>query len=771
MSSAATLERSAQMLCKADDAGLIVWCNESMGRALGPAALGDRATGPVGAGLADLVHRDDKMSVSAALDALRTGSDVSGLEVRLPDGEGRWRWYEWSARFEASRRVIYAAARDVTEDRENDEILRDDEVRLRGILEYSPASIFLKDLQGRYLIVNRQWSRVTGMPVDDVMGATSAECWPDDVALIAARERVLLETGVPLVTDDRLHTRAGVRHFRVARFLLLDDDGSPYAIGGLATDITDRTEAERALAGRERLLATVLQASPDIITLLDRDGAVQQVSAADHGVLGQKYGHVDKPDLLARVHPDDSDRVVDDFARMVAGTKPSVQTRFRVQHTEGHWVTLDTRGQAVFDDNGGFAGAVIVTRDMTVRIKSEQRLRDAREAAEQASRTKSEFLSRMSHELRTPLNSVLGFSQLLQMDELPEEQAGFVDHILRAGRHLLDLIDEVLDIARIESGHLELLMTAVAVTEIVNDAVELTRPMADGAEVSVRVVIGSGRDLLVHADRQRLLQVLLNLLSNAVKYNRPGGWVEVSCHEGAPGHLRLVVADNGHGIGAEDVDRVFTPFDRLGAELSGVEGTGVGLALSQHLVQRMGGGIGFESVVGMGSSFFVELAMATDAPDDLSDAPVRGWSGGIGGGDDTGAFRVLLMEDDVANLELVERVLARRPGIELLAAMQGSLGLELAREHKPDLILVDLHLPDMPGTAVLDRLSEDPATSAIPVAVVGGDAAVHGVRQLLGRGVVGFLTKPFDVRALLSLVDAVRSSRAAGGFPPGAGLL
>ncbi|HVC71844.1 MAG TPA: PAS domain S-box protein [Acidimicrobiales bacterium] len=756
MSTAATLARSRQMLCKADTDGVIVWCNESMSR-----ALGDAAGGPPRTSAADLLHPDDADGVAAALARLRSGSEVTGLRVRLRHHDGGWRWFEWTARVNASRTVVYGAGRDVTEEKETDEILRDDEVRLRGILEYSPSSIVLKDLQGRYLIVNRQWSRVTGMPVDDLVGATASDSWPDDVALIAERERVLLETGVPLVSDDRMHTRAGVREFRVSRFLLFDDDGSPYAMGALATDITERTEAEKALAARERLLATVLQASPDIITLLGRDGAVQHVSAADHGVLGRRFGDLAVPDLLARVHPEDSARVVDDFARMVAGTKPSVQTRFRVQHAEGHWVTLDTRGQAVFDDDGAFAGAVIVTRDMTVRITAEQRLRDAREAAERASHAKSEFLSRMSHELRTPLNSILGFSQLLQMDELPDEQSGFVDHILRAGRHLLDLIDEVLDIARIESGHLDLLMTPVALAEIVNDAVELSRPMADDAGVEVRVTIGPGRDLLVHADRQRLLQVLLNLLSNAVKYNRPGGWVEVSCQEGAPGHLRLLVVDNGRGIDAEDGDRVFTPFDRLGAEMTGVEGTGVGLALSQHLVQRMGGRIGFASAVGEGSSFFVELATATEAPDVNSGSPAAGWSDAIGGDTDGGPFRVLLMEDDLANLELVERVLARRPGIELLAAMHGSLGVELAREHMPDLILVDLNLPDMPGTAVLDRLGEDPATAGIPVAVVGGDAAAHEVRQLLGRGVVGFLTKPFDVRALLSLVDAVRSPRLA----------
>jgi PAS domain S-box-containing protein len=543
---------------------------------------------------------------------------------------------------------------------------------------------------------------------------------------------------------------------------LLDEDGAPYAMGGIATDITARTEAERTLAGRERLLATVLQASPDIITLLDRDATIQHVSAADDGVLGRPYGDVAQPDLVARVHPDDVEAVVEAFARMVAGTVPDVQARFRVQHTDGHWVTLDSRGQAVVDDDGAFAGAVIVSRDMTARILSEQRLRDAREAAERASRTKSEFLSRMSHELRTPLNSILGFAQLLQMDELPEEQSEAVAHILRAGRHLLDLIDEVLDIARIESGHLELMMTAVPVPDIVNDAVELTRLMAEDAEVSIRVAIDPRSGVLISADRQRLLQVLLNLVSNAVKYNRPGGRVDISCHEPALGRVRLVVADTGLGIRAEDVDRVFTPFDRLGAEQSGVEGTGVGLALSQHLVQRMGGRIGFESVPDVGSSFFVELATASDTLDVLPDAPhALGWSNCAPTAEEGGVFRVLLMEDDVANLDLVERVLSRRPGVELLAAMHGGLGIELAREHMPDLILVDLHLPDMPGTAVLDQLGEDPTTAAIPVAVVGSDAAAHEVRQLLGRGVVGFLTKPFDVHALLSLLDAVRSARVS----------
>ncbi len=752
---ASLVEFSTQILCMLDLEGTIVWCNESMTRVLGY-DTGDLT----GVRLRTLVHPDDLVIVQEAQEAMASGDEVSGIQTRSRCRDGTWRSLEWTLRADVARGLVYSAARDVTGDRETDESLRDDEARLRAILEYSPSSIFVKDLQGRYLIVNRQWSWITGIPVEDVLGATATVSWPDEAAAIAEKERTLLETGVPQVTDERMNTRVGARDFRVSRFLLFDGDGAPYGMGGIATDITARTEAERTLAGRERLLATVLQASPDIITLLDGDGTVRRVSAADHDILGRHYGDAPQPDLVARVHPDDIEHVVAAFAQMAKGAVSRVQVRFQVQHTDGHWVTLDCRGQALTDESGAFAGAVIVSRDMSARIMSEQRLRDAREAAERASRTKSEFLSRMSHELRTPLNSILGFAQLLQMDELPDGQSEAVDHILRAGRHLLDLIDEVLDIARIESGHLELTMTAVPVPDIVNDAVELTRHLADSADVTVHVAIEPGSAVRIKADRQRLLQVLLNLLSNAVKYNHPGGRVDVSYEVGSPDRVRLVVADTGRGIAADDADRVFIAFDRVGAEQSDVEGTGVGLALSQHLVQRMGGRIGFESVPDVGSTFFIELATATEAPDVLPVAGLaRGWSEGDRAADAGGAFRVLLMEDDGANLDLVERVLSRRQGVELMAAMHGGLGIELAREHLPDLILVDLHLPDMPGTAVLDRLGEDPATAAIPVAVVGSGAAAQEVRQLLGRGVVGFLTKPFDVRALLSLVDAVRAAR------------
>jgi len=394
-----------------------------------------------------------------------------------------------------------------------------------------------------------------------------------------------------------------------------------------------------------------------------------------------------------------------------------------------------------------------VSRDVTADLEFEEQLRAAVAEAEQASATKSDFLSRMSHELRTPLNSVLGFAQLLEMDELPVDQSEAVGHILRAGRHLLDLIDEVLDIARIESGRLTLSVERVRLEDVLRDAVDLTRPLAEHSGVAVTMALADlPADGHVAADRQRLLQVMLNLLSNAVKYNRAGGTVEIRA-EPAPGErVRIAVVDSGRGIRPEDLHRLFEPFDRLGAEKTSVQGTGVGLTLSKHLVERMGGDITVDSDPGVGSVFSVELAAvkapsdpaaARQAPRTLVAAP--------------GTLRVLHVEDNLANLELVEQVLARRRGVELQAAMFGSLALELARARPPDLILLDLHLPDMLGTEVFDRLQAEPKTAGIPVVVVSADATPTQVERLRAAGVAAYLTKPIDVRELLDVVEAVSS--------------
>ena len=385
----------------------------------------------------------------------------------------------------------------------------------------------------------------------------------------------------------------------------------------------------------------------------------------------------------------------------------------------------------------------------------EQGQRQAREAAEAANRSKSEFLSRMSHELRTPLNAVLGFAQLLESEDLAEADHDSVKQILRGGRHLLDLINEVLDITRIETGTFQLSPEPVLAGEVLADIIELTSPLA--AQANIHLVTGAtsgGCDVHVLADRQRLKQILLNLVSNAIKYNRQGGTVALSCERSDASGLRIKVRDTGPGIRPEHLGLLFTPFERLGAEHTTVEGTGIGLALSRRLAEAMGGTLDVETNLGQGTTFWVELPVV--------EGPVERYVR-LNGHEELKTplapnrqtTKILYIEDNESNLRLVERILARDGDIELVSAMQGRLGLELAREHQPALILLDLHLPDIAGDEVLRQLRDDPQTSAIPVVVVSADATAGQIRRLLAEGARAYLTKPLDVGELRGLVDGV----------------
>ncbi|TMI87914.1 MAG: response regulator [Bacillati bacterium ANGP1] len=373
--------------------------------------------------------------------------------------------------------------------------------------------------------------------------------------------------------------------------------------------------------------------------------------------------------------------------------------------------------------------------------------------AETANRAKSEFLSRMSHELRTPLNAILGFAQVLEMDSLNPEQRESVGYIVKGGRHLLRLIDEVLDIARIEAGRLAISPEPVPVRDIVREALDLVKPLA--AERHVRLLDGGASDAPdqhVLADAQRFKQVLLNFLSNAIKYNREGGTVTLSYSAPAPGRLRLEVIDTGPGIPPDGLERLFAPFERLGAEQAGIEGTGLGLALSKRLVEAMGGRLGAESTLGRGSTFWIELAVA-ESPvkrltrDDLAEPASAGGDGSSKAG------IVLYVEDNLSNVQLIKRLLVHRPKVRLLPIMQGRLALDLASQHNPDLILLDLQLPDIPGDEVLRRLRETPETRHIPVIVISADATPGQIDRLRAAGAWQYLTKPFDVKKFLSLLD------------------
>jgi signal transduction histidine kinase/ActR/RegA family two-component response regulator len=389
----------------------------------------------------------------------------------------------------------------------------------------------------------------------------------------------------------------------------------------------------------------------------------------------------------------------------------------------------------------------------------EQRVAERTAQVADASRAKSEFLSRMSHELRTPLNAILGFAQLLELDHPDQKES--VGHILKAGRHLLDLVNEVLDIARIETGRLVISAEPVPVTDVIREGLDLVGPLAAARDIQLGVDPTGLPDRFISVDRQRLKQVLLNLLSNAIKYNRPGGAVTLSCVEAQGGRLRITVTDTGPGIPHDRLGQLFTPFERLGAETTGIEGTGLGLALSKRLVEAMGGTMSVESVVGRGSTFWVEFPPTEPPPAEPESARPktsgRSAAPAAVAGAARGAFTVLYIEDNLSSVELIQRLLGRTHETRLLSAMQGRLGLDLAREHRPDLILLDLNLPDIGGAEVMRLLQDDAKTRRIPVIVISADATSAQIRRLRDAGVRAYLTKPLDVKKFFGLLNDIRA--------------
>ncbi|HJV18902.1 MAG TPA: PAS domain S-box protein [Sediminibacterium sp.] len=436
----------------------------------------------------------------------------------------------------------------------------------------------------------------------------------------------------------------------------------------------------------------------------------------------------------------------------------------------------------VYNDRGEITHFLAIKEDITERKRIEQEIKDlnqnleekilirtaeleksntalekARMEAEQANLAKSDFLSRMSHELRTPMNSILGFAQLLEMGALNTDQQKAVNHILRSGKHLLDLINEVLDITRIEAGRISISVEPVEVNGILREISDALIPAATANGISIQIAPTTMEPLYVSADCQRLKQILLNLVNNAIKYNRPGGWVLLKM-EILPENkrsiipVRISVNDGGLGISEENLRKIFTPFERIGAEKTSIEGTGLGLAVVKQLTTLMGGTLGVESEIGKGSHFWIEL------PRTIKELHRNQQNGDLQSGQQKEIEKkgsILYIEDNLSNIELVEQIIAtNRPGIRLITSMFGKQAVELAQQHAPLLILLDLNLPDMNGATVLEQLKENTATSSIPVVIISADAMPNQLNALLKAGARKYLTKPFDISDFIKILDS-----------------
>jgi PAS domain S-box-containing protein len=534
---------------------------------------------------------------------------------------------------------------------------------------------------------------------------------------------------------------------------LRDDELAVIGYLLIGTDNSARKHAEEKLRWTEGSFRLMVESVSDYaIVMLDPEGRVASWNTGAQRIkgyptdeiLGRHFSLFYPPDDVAAGKPQ---RNLDQAA--ASGRHEDEGWRIR---KDGSMFWANIVFTAIRDQAGNLRGFAKLTRDLTERNKVEAILTDARALAEKANLAKSDFLSSMSHELRSPLNAILGFAQLMESDTpAPTPAQGeSIIQILNAGWYLLELINEILDLATIESGKLSMSLEPVSLSELLLECHLMIEPLAQRRGIRMNVP-HSDVPYCVNADRTRIKQVLINLLSNAIKYNRTGGSVVVECTATTSGRVRITVKDTGAGLPPEKLAQLFQPFNRLGQEVNGEEGTGIGLVVSKRLVELMDGVIGVESTMGKGSAFWVELmstaplalpaVIDTAATEESAAATLAG-------------LRTLLyVEDNPANLQLVERLIGRRKDLRMLSAMDGNLGVELARTCLPDVILMDINLPGISGIEALKILRNDPATAHIPVVALSANAMSRDIQKGLDAGFFRYLTKPIKVTDFMDALN------------------
>lgn len=621
----------------------------------------------------------------------------------------------------------------------------------RDCFNLSPSPRAVLDRVGGIVDINVRACAVLGRERQTLMGARLIDLvHPDDQSAMKSAIEGSRRDRSAFVVDCRVESAArGVCWFEV--------QSVPRFVGDhivfwyiVFTDITDRKKHDAWLSQRNALLTALSHNLPGMIYVFrpgpDKGGRMDFVSEGVRDVFGASPQEaLASPWVLYnRVIPEDLNRFFQQ--RDEAGASSGrLHSEFRVKNAQGEirWCSADSVSGLDADGNEVRCGYI---SDITEH-KLYQEACMAAEAAERASRAKSEFLSRMSHELRTPLNAVIGFAQLLRMDKqapLNEGQARKAELIERSGAHLLAVISDVLDLSRIEAGDMPISVEPVHVETAVQDVLAM---VGDAAHLAQVELVPPLIEMVppVMADRVRLRQVLVNLISNAVKYNRKGGTVRVRVWQDGP-HVALQVSDTGMGLSPDQQAHLFEPFNRLGAERTSIDGTGIGLVIVQRLISLMGGTLSVSSQVGVGTTFTVVLqASDEDRPSDH--VPL------VDVHDVSGAAKLLYVEDNDVNVTLVRQILALRPEWRLTVANSGAQALQAVLTERPDLLLLDMHLGDMTGFDLVDLLDAGPATRGIPKVALSADAMPDRIHAAKERGFSAYITKPLNVAQLLQCLE------------------
>lgn len=559
--------------------------------------------------------------------------------------------------------------------------------------------------------------------------------------------------GFPIIRDAKVSGLLGFASLRDPYAWQEQDLKLLQVVAELISSALKRGEAERRAESHKEMLR-IGQVFANIGTW-DWDIKTDQLYWTERiaPLFGYESGEVETSydNFIAAVHPDDRQAVSEAINASLHDKQP-YEIEHRVVWPDGTVRWLLERGSVVYDEDGAPDQMIGVVQDIDDRKRAEIELQAARLEADRANLAKSEFLSSMSHELRTPMNVILGFAQLLRYDEdLSEEAMDSVSEILKSGNHLLELINEVLDLAKIESGRLTVSQEPIEINQLVNDCVRQISPLADDRNISIRVVTESS--LAVVADHTRLRQILLNLLSNAVKYNRESGRIAVDISRQETGRIKLAVTDTGMGVDDDQISHIFEPFNRLGKESSAVEGTGIGLAISKQLVEMMGGEIHVSSTKGEGSCFWIVLDAADNIvaaePDQQSEPDLAA----IDLAASTERKPVLYIEDNPSNIRLMANIVSKRPDFEFVSAMSPQLGIDLAQSRNPGVIFLDINLPDMDGYAVLKKLRDIDTLKETPIIAITANAMRKDMERGIAAGFADYLTKPIQVSEVLAILQ------------------
>lgn len=545
---------------------------------------------------------------------------------------------------------------------------------------------------------------------------------------------------------------------------LRDDAGVDIGYLLTSTDNTVRKRVEdeqrqldQQLRDQQFYTRSLIESNIDALMTTNPAGVITDVNKQMESLTGAT-----REELVGAPFKDfftDPDRAEEGIRRVLRENKVT-DYELTARSRNGNETVVSYNATTFHDRHGQLQGVFAAARDITERRQLDLALRQtnaalesAKSAAEKANLAKSDFLSSMSHELRSPLNAILGFAQLMDSGTpLPTpSQKESIDQILHAGWYLLELINEILDLSLIESGKLSLSSEPMSLTEVLDDCHSMIEPQARNSGIRLTFTTATC-ELFVHADRTRVKQVLINLLSNAIKYNNTGGAVEVVSEARTTGRIRVSFRDTGRGLSGEEIAQLFQPFNRLGQEAGPEEGTGIGLVVSKRLVELMGGSIGVESEVGVGSVFWIELNAA--APHQLDAEILHDQRDPEHHAIQPVIRHLLYVEDNTANMRLVERLVERRSDIRLLGANTGLRGVEIARESIPDIILMDINLPGLNGFDAMRILAADPRTARIPVVAISANAMPHDVARGLQAGFFRYLTKPIKVQEFMDTLDA-----------------